>query len=391
MNYRKLNNTDGLSALGFGCMRLPKKGNGFDIDEIAKEVVYAVEHGVNYFDTAYIYPGSEEVLGTVLQNEGIRDRIYLATKMPHYLIKNADEAEAKFEEQLTRLKTDHIDYYLMHMLPDALTLDSLKSRGVMEWAEKKREEGKIKRIGFSYHGSSDMFIKILHGYKWDFCQIQYNYMDEHSQAGRKGLLEAAKLGIPVIIMEPLRGGRLVNNLPRKALQIMKDSVHDWTAAEWGLKWLWNQPEVTTVLSGMNSSEMVAENIRIASETSEESLSQEDMATYNAIREAISENIKVGCTGCGYCMPCPAGVDIPGCFRTYNVSYTDNFFTGLKEYFMCTTMKNEPSVASLCKKCGRCEERCPQGIKIRQELINVAFRFEKPIFKLVRKFLPGRVK
>lgn len=391
MNYRGVNNQDNLSTIGFGCMRFPKKGNGFDVEEIARELNFAVEKGVNYFDTAYLYPGSEEVLGRVLEENNLRDKINIATKMPHYLLKNVEEAENKFNEQLRRLRTDHIDYYLMHMLPDVDVWETLKSRGIDKWLEEKKAAGQIRRIGFSYHGSSDMFIKLLHAYNWEFCQIQYNYMDENSQAGRRGLEEAGKMGIPVIIMEPLRGGRLVNALPKEAINVINNSKNGWSAAEWALRWLWNQPYVTTVLSGMNSMEMLEENIRIASEMKENSLSEEDFKQIELVKNAIQRDIKVGCTGCAYCMPCPAGVDIPGCFRTYNVSYTDNYFVGIKEYLMCTTMKSESSGASKCLECGKCEKHCPQSIQIRKELKNVKRRFENPIFKLISKFVPGRKK
>lgn len=391
MNYREINNQDNLSTIGFGCMRFPKKGNGFDVEEIARELNYAVEQGVNYFDTAYLYPGSEEVLGRVLEENKLRDKINIATKMPHYLLKNVEEAENKFNEQLKRLRTDHIDYYLMHMLPDVDVWEMLKSRGIDKWLEEKKAAGQIRRIGFSYHGSSDMFIKLLHAYNWEFCQIQYNYMDENSQAGRRGLEEAGKMGIPVIIMEPLRGGRLVNALPKEAINVINNSKNGWSAAEWALRWLWDQPYVTTVLSGMNSMEMLEENIRIASEMKENSLSEEDFKQIEQVKNAIQRDIKVGCTGCAYCMPCPAGVDIPGCFRTYNVSYTDNYFVGIKEYLMCTTMKSESSGASKCLECGKCEKHCPQSIPIRKELKNVKRRFENPIFKLISKFVPGRKK
>jgi len=391
VQYRNMNNTDRLSALGFGCMRFPKKGNGFDFDEIKKEISYAVENGVNYFDTAYIYPGNEEALGRVLDELSLREKVNIATKMPHYLIHNAQEAQKRFDEELARLKTDYVDYYLMHMLPDVMTFESLMDRGIGKWLEEQKERGKIKRIGFSYHGSSEMFIKLLHAYKWEFCQIQYNYMDENSQAGRAGLMEAARLGIPVIIMEPLRGGRLVNALPSEAEEVIKSSNKQWSSAEWGLRWLWNQPQVTTVLSGMNSMEMVTQNIRIASETDENSLTDEDFAIYEKIKKAIEKKIKVPCTGCAYCMPCPKGVDIPGCFRTYNESYTDNYFVGIKEYLMCTTMKNQPSRATQCVECGKCEQHCPQSIQIRKELKNVKKRFENPIYRLIALFLPGNLK
>ncbi|MCR5831084.1 MAG: aldo/keto reductase [Lachnospiraceae bacterium] len=388
MKYRELNNKDKLSVLGFGCMRFPKKGNGFDVDEIEREIRYAIESGVNYYDTAYLYPGNEEVFGKVLEKIGARDKINIATKMPNYFMKSPEEADKRFHEQLARLRTDHVDYYLMHMLPDEKTWRELCNRGIDKWLEEKKKEGLIRRIGFSYHGSSEMFIKILHANEWEFAQIQYNYLDENSQAGVKGLKEAASMHIPVIIMEPLRGGRLVNAIPEKAGETIRTKTPGWSPAEFGLRWLWNQPEVTTVLSGMNSMEMVKENIRIASETEEGALTEEDMRTYAEVIDEIESKIKVRCTGCGYCMPCPAGVDIPGCFSTYNTSYNEGYFNGIREYFMCTAMKSEKSMASQCRKCGKCEVHCPQGIKIREELSRVKNRFENPIFKLATVLAPG---
>ena len=391
MKYRELNNPDNLSALGFGCMRFPKKGNGFDHEEIERELRYAIDNGVNYFDTAYLYPGNEEAFGKALEKTGARDRINIATKMPHYFMKTVEEAEKRFNEQLSRLRTDRVDYYLMHMLPDVKTLNALCERGIDKWLEEKKAAGLIKRVGFSFHGSSEMFIKMLHEYKWDFAQIQYNYIDENTQAGSRGLKEAAGLGIPVIIMEPLRGGRLVNGIPEKAKDIIKTSTPGWSPAEFGLKWLWNQPEVTTVLSGMNSMDMVSENIRIASEMEVNSLTDDDMRTYEKVIAEIESKVKIKCTGCAYCMPCPAGVDIPGCFKTYNTSYVESYANGIREYFMCTAMKNERSMASQCKKCGKCEAHCPQGIQIREELVRVKRRFENPVFKLMTIFAPGHLK
>ena len=391
MQYRKLNNQDNLSVLGFGCMRFPKKGNGFDYDEIERELRIAIDSGVNYYDTAYLYPGNEEAFGRVLEKIGARDKINIATKMPHYFMKSTEEAEKRFNEQLTRLRTDHVDYYLMHMLPDVKTWAALCDRGIDRWLAEKREAGKIKRVGFSFHGSSDMFIKLLHSHEWEFAQIQYNYLDENTQAGARGLKEAASMGIPVIIMEPLRGGRLVNSIPEKAKEIIRTSTNCQSPAEFGLRWLWNQPEVTTVLSGMNSMDMVTENIRIASGTKEGSLTDDDMRTYEKVIAEIDRKEKVHCTGCAYCMPCPAGVDIPGCFRTYNTSYIEGYTNGIREYFMCTAMKNEKALASQCKKCGKCEKQCPQGIEIRKELARVTRRFENPVFKLMSFFAPGHLK
>ncbi len=391
MNYRNNNGNNDLSILGFGCMRFPKKGNSFDMVEVEKQIMYAIEQGVNYFDTAYVYSGSEEALGTVLAKNNCRQKVKIATKLPHYLVKKEDDFEKYFKEQLKRLKTDYIDYYLMHMLPDVNVWNKLIGLGVPDWLKEKKESGQIKHVGFSYHGNTITFLELLDAYDWEFCQIQYNYMDENSQAGRKGLMAAAAKNIPVIIMEPLRGGILVNNLPKKVEDIFGKATEKHSPAEWALRWLWNQKEVSAVLSGMNSMDMVEENIRIASNVQVDELTNENMEMFERVKEAFNEKIKVNCTGCSYCMPCPFGVDIPGSFRCYNVSYTDSYLKGLMEYFMCTVMRNKQSNVSLCKECGACEKHCPQSIQIRAELKKVKRRYENPIFKLANQFIKRRYK
>lgn len=382
MNYRVGSGEDKLSIIGFGCLRFPKKGNSIDMEETEREIMHAIDLGVNYFDTAYIYSGSEEALGMILNKNHARKKVKIATKLPHYLIKKREDMDRFFEEQLGRLKTDYIDYYLMHMLPDVTIWKKLVDMGILSWLEEKKKQGKIHHIGFSYHGNTAAFLELLDAYDWEFCQIQYNYMDEFSQAGKKGLQYAASKGIPVVIMEPLRGGRLVNHLPKKAIEYFEQANPMRSPAEWGLRWLWNQKEVTVVLSGMNSLEMLDENIRIASEVQIGEMKETDIELFNKVKEAINEKIKVPCTGCSYCMPCPRGVDIPGSFRCLNVSYTDGYKKGFKEYFMCTTMRAKKSYASLCIGCGKCEKHCPQNIAIRKELKQVKKRFEHPIFKMV---------
>ncbi len=371
---------EGWSILGFGCMRFPSKGGGMDLREIQREIGFAIKHGVNYFDTAYVYRGSEKALGIVLKKNNWRKRVTIATKLPHYLIKSVEGAEKLFQDQLERLQTDYIDNYLMHMLPDVHVWQKFVRMGILDWLEEKKASGQIRKIGFSYHGGTRQFMELLDAYEWDFCQVQYNYMDEHSQAGRAGVEYAAKKGIPVIIMEPLRGGRLADGLPSKAKAIFKKADPDRSPAEWGLRWLWNQPEVAVVLSGMNSMEMLKENIRIADTVQAFELKQKDLNVYQKVTALLNEEVKVPCTGCGYCQPCPAGVDIPGVFRCYNVCHTDSFFTGMREYLMCTTWRAKRTNASLCRQCGKCEKHCPQHIAIRKELKNVSRALENPVYK-----------
>lgn len=367
MNYRNDRNGEPISILGFGCMRFAKNGGSIDLDKATEQIKVAIDSGVNYFDTAYTYPGNEVALGEVIKRLDCRKQIKIATKLPQYLVKSKSQIDKFFDEELARLGTDYIDYYLMHMFTDVASFDKLKRFDIEEWIAKKKANGQIKNIGFSFHGDTDNFIKILDAYDWDFCQIQYNYMDEHSQAGRRGLMAAAKKGIPVIIMEPLRGGRLVNLLPEEAKDLIKNHEKKRSAAEWGLRWLWNQPEVTCVLSGMNSLDMVKENIRIASEVQVNEFTDSDNEMIEKIKSIINQKVKVPCTGCNYCMPCPMNVDIPGTFRCYNAMYTESKFGGIQEYFQTTAFNKTRTDAFMCIECGKCESHCPQGIKIREEL------------------------
>lgn len=366
MKYRPDRYGNPISQLGYGCMRFTRKGSGIDYEKAEKEVLLAIEKGVNYFDTAYIYPGNEECLGWILEKNHCRDKVNIATKLPQYLLRSAAAIDKTFREELSRLRTDHIDYYLMHMFTDYAEWVRLQNLGIEQWIARQKEEGRIRYIGFSYHGDTEMFLKILDAYDWDFCQIQYNYLDEHTQAGKTGLQAAAKKGIPVIIMEPLRGGKLVN-LPEQAKQVLASHGKGYTPAELGLRWLWNQPEVTCVLSGMNSEEMVSENIRIASKTEPGHLTEEDMEIVARIRQIIRQREKVGCTGCRYCMPCPKGVDIPGNFHYYNLMYMEKKSSARKEFARNMGLRKEPGFATQCVGCGLCEKHCPQHLPIRQKL------------------------
>lgn len=383
MQYRKDRKGNEISALGYGCMRFTKKGGNVDLEKAEREVLAAIEAGVNYLDTAYVYAGNEVAVGEILARTNIRDKVYLATKLPHYLIKSIDGVEKMFREELRRLQTDHIDYYLMHMLTDIPTWERLKKLGMEQWIEGKLASGEIRNIGFSYHGNTEMFQKLVDAYNWDFCQIQYNYMDEHSQAGVEGLRYANKKGLPVIIMEPLRGGRLVNLLPESAKELFERDEEKRTPAELALKWLYDQPEVTCVLSGMNSLEMVEQNVKTACESPVGCLTESDRRLINQVKEEIAKKVKVGCTGCGYCMPCPRGVDIPGTFRCYNAMYSEGKQGGRKEYLQCTAFRKDTSSASQCISCGKCETHCPQQIPIRKELKQAAKELETVRYKAMK--------
>ena len=386
MNYRKDKYGNDLSVLGFGCMRFPRKNGRIDMEETEREILCAIENGVNYFDTAYIYPGSEAALGEILSKNQVRQKVYIATKLPHYLIKSKDGMERVFKEHLKRLKTDYIDYYLMHMLTDVQTWERLKQMGILDFLEEKKKSGAIRQIGFSYHGNTEKFCQLVDAYDWDFCQIQYNYMDEHSQAGRKGLHYAAEKGLPVVIMEPLRGGKLAAKLPPKALEEFKAHSVQHTPAQWAFRWLWDQPEVTCVLSGMNSMEMLLDNIQTASTTQAGEMGQKEQEMLSRVLAAINEKMKVGCTGCGYCMPCPKGVDIPGTFAAYNLRYSEGKFSGLKQHFMCTAARGKSAAAYQCIGCGKCENHCPQHISVRQELKKASKELEGPLYRTARKLV-----
>jgi hypothetical protein len=389
LKYRNSDQKEGLSILGFGCMRFPKTAGKIDMEKTEKMLIHAIESGINYFDTAYVYPGSEAALGIILEKNKCRHKINIATKLPHYLVKKEGDFEKYFQEALSRLKTDTIDYYLMHMLPDTKVWQKLIDFGVLEWIEEKKKSGEIKYIGFSYHGNTKNFIDVLEAYPWEFCQIQYNYMDEHSQAGRKGLMKAYEKNIPVIIMEPLRGGLLVNKLPKKAEKLFVESSYNRSPAEWAFRWLYHQKEVSVVLSGMQNMDMLEENISVASATKEGMWISEEEEFIQSIKEILNAKTKVGCTACNYCMPCPYGVDIPGNFRAYNVSYTDGYFKGIMEYALCTTMRSNQSFASKCVECGVCVPHCPQAIMIPSELKKVKRRFENPLFKIGSRFIRKR--
>ena len=386
MLYRRGAGEDMLSILGYGCMRFTKKGTGIDLDKAEREVMRAIRGGVNYLDTAYIYPGSEAAVGKILERNHCRDQVYIATKLPQYLIKSAAGIEKTFQEELSRLRTDHIDYYLMHMITDIAQWEKLERLGVRDWIAAKKAAGQIRHIGFSYHGSTDMFLKVLNAYDWEFCQIQYNYMDEHSQAGRRGLTAAHEKGIPVIIMEPLRGGRLANKLPKSALDLIAHNHRGYTAPEWSFRWLWDQEAVTCVLSGMNSIEMIDENLKNAATAHAGSFTDADFAFIRDLKAEISAKTRVGCTGCSYCMPCPHGVDIPGTFRCLNEIDIDGRFTALREYYQTTAIRKKSACASMCVGCGRCERHCPQQLPIRELLRQAAKELETPIYKIARKIV-----
>jgi len=378
MLYRTVPKTgDELSILGFGAMRLPVKNGAIDREKAAALMRHAIDAGVNYVDTAWPYHGeeSEPFVGEALEG-GYRERVKIATKLPGWLVGKREDMDRFLDAQLKRLRTDRIDYYLIH----ALTSESwkkLSALGVREFLDAAKKDGRIVNAGFSFHDDAAAFKGIVDVYDWDFCQIQYNFLDETNQAGTAGLHYAASKGLAVIVMEPLRGGSLVNNVPPAVSAIWQEAGTKRTPAEWGLRWVWNHPEVTVVLSGMNEFEQVDENVAVASNALPGSLTGDELAVVGRAAAAYRALMKVPCTGCGYCMPCPAGVDIPGCFALYNSA---GIFAGGEGYgprylYMSHHLLLKHSAASLCRDCGRCEQHCPQQIEIRRHLKEVEQAFE----------------
>ena len=387
MKYREFGKTGlKVSALGFGTMRLPLLEDGVTVDE--KEAVriirHAIDSGVNYVDTAYPYhQGTSEIVVGKALRDGYRDKVFLADKSPIWKLEKESDFDSILEEQLQKLQTDHIDFYLLHAL-NKERFEKIKNLHLIDHMLEARKAGKIRYLGFSFHDDLEMFKQIVdYTDQWDFCQIQYNYMDEHSQAGVEGLRYANKKGLPVIIMEPLRGGRLVNLLPESAKELFRKDEQHRTPAELALKWLYNQPEVTCVLSGMNSMEMVEQNVKTASESLVGCLTESDQELIEQVKAEIKKNVKVGCTGCGYCMPCPRGVDIPGTFRCYNAMYSEGKKSGRRDYLQCTAFRKDTSSASQCISCGKCETHCPQHIEIRKELKNAAAELENVKYKVMK--------
>jgi predicted aldo/keto reductase-like oxidoreductase len=389
---------DRISILGYGCMRFPNKVGLIDEARTERQIISAIDQGVNYFDTAYMYLNSESILGRILA-KGYREKVMIATKLPLPLIHSIKDMGSILDTQLKRLQTDHIDYYLMHSVMTKEGWLRMKQLGVEEFLENAKQAGKIRRIGFSYHGDKDQFKDIVNDYPWDFCQIQYNYMDENYQAGQEGLEYAASKGLGIVVMEPLRGGLLAGMMPSRLQAIWEQAEVKRTPAEWALLWVWNHPEVTVVLSGMNEESHIEENIRIAGNAYPQSLSGNELKCIEKVKEALNGMMKVGCTGCGYCMPCPAGVDIPLCFSCYNGKHLFGKRQFQFEYlgFTAGADGGKPSYASLCRDCGKCEKHCPQGIPIRKYLQEVVKEMQgfyfKPVVGLVRGYykIRGRLK
>lgn len=375
MLYRKLGKTNEMvSILGFGCMRLPilPGGDSTKIDEsLAIELVhYAIDEGVNYIDTAYPYHGTG--MGSAGQSElfvakalkhGYREKVKIATKLPSWLIKTREDMDKYLNEQLERLETESIDFYLVHAI-NKQVWPMLKEAGIAEFLDTAIKDGRIKYAGFSFHDKLELFKEVVDYYDWSFCQIQYNYLDEMFQAGTEGLEYAAQKDLGIVIMEPLRGGKLAGNLPEDVQNAFDQADVKRTPADWALRWVWNHQEVSVVLSGMNAMDQITENLNSANGAEVNSLSAKDVGIIDQVKGIFKDKIIVNCTACGYCMPCPEGVNIPVNFSMYN---SHHMFGREESYHVWL---KPPQKASNCVECGLCETHCPQGISIREELKNV---------------------
>jgi predicted aldo/keto reductase-like oxidoreductase len=365
MKYRKFGKLDWqVSALGFGCMRLPTiEDDSAKIDEpeATRMLHYAIDHGVNYVDTAYPYHGgnSERFVGRALQG-GYREKVKLATKLPCWLVEGAGDFDKLLSEQLEKLQTDHVDFYLLHGLNEN-RWPKMRDLGVIEWAEKMIADGRIRYLGFSFHDVYDVFKEIVDARDWTFCQIQYNYMDIDYQAGVKGLQYAASKGMAVVVMEPLLGGALVDPPPQ--IQAMWDSAaKERSAADWAFQWLWSQPEVSVVLSGMSAMQHVEENLASADASGVGTLTEDELALVEQVRAKFDELCPIPCTQCEYCMPCPNGVNIPRNFKTYNGGLIYDKLDQSRGIYRWLSQSMNAG-ADKCIQCLECEEKCPQSILI----------------------------
>jgi predicted aldo/keto reductase-like oxidoreductase len=379
MLYRTVPKTgDKLSVLGFGYMRLPqKKSGGIDEERAILQLRYAIDNGVNYVDTApaYHFGKSEKVLARALA-DGYRKKVRIATKLPPWSVHSRDDMDRILSSQLATLHTSQIDYYLLHSL-SKVTWEKMKNLGVREFLDSAKKDKRIKNAGFSFHGDTATFREIIDSYDWEFCQIQYNYLDEHNQAGTEGLSYAAKKQLAVMIMEPLRGGNLAGPVPDEIKRIWDESSVKRSPAEWAFRWVWNHPEVTVVLSGMNDEIHIDENLRIAQDAIPDSLSPEELDSIARVRDMYQQRMKIGCSGCGYCMPCPAGVDIPGCFSLYNAHHLFPHDRSAKFQYMGRHggLLSSVSYAGLCSQCGKCVKICPQHLNIPDNLRHVSTEME----------------
>ena len=394
MLYREVpKNGDKLSVLGYGCMRLPVRMNSINQKLAEKQILYALEKGVNYFDTAVPYHSgkSEPFLGKVFSNNGYREKVKIATKLPHWSAHSKEDMDRILDEQLSKLKTDRIDYYLVHGLNGELW-ETAKRNGVIEFMDDALKRGKIINAGFSFHGLAEDFSGIVDDYDWVFCQIQYNFLDTKNQAGTAGLQYAAPKDMAVVIMEPLRGGNLAKTPPPSVQEIWDKADQKKTSVAWSLGWIWNHPEVTVVLSGMNDDDHIAENLALAEKALPNVYTEDELKLVEEAAAEFRQVMKVGCTGCQYCMPCPAGVNIPSCFECYNSKHAFKDKNAKMMYLFQNggLVTEKETLASMCVQCEKCMEKCPQHLPIPDLLKEVSEDMEgfmtKPLIWLGKRVL-----
>ena len=380
---------DEISALGFGAMRLPLKNGKIDRLKAKKLIYHAIESGVNFIDTAYLYGDSESFLGEIITPE-IRSKIKICTKLPSINVRKYDDMEKFLSEQLKRLQTHYIDYYLIHAV-DLKTINRLIKRDLFKFIQKAKDEGKIRHIGFSYHGPKEEFEIIVDGYDWDVVMVQYNYFDENVQASMEGIEYAASKGMGIFVMEPLKGGILAGKMPGKVEEIFKKADPDKSNADWALEWVLNNRNITCVLSGMNTFQQLNDNLKIADKTTPLSMTFDEMETVELAKRVMRDSLKINCSTCGYCMPCPQGVNIPECLKIYNEKYLFNHKGLMNQSFMdyyqyVGGIMGNRGNASLCNGCGKCLRKCPQKLNIIEELKKVKKEFEMPGMKYILAFV-----
>ncbi|MBQ6345636.1 MAG: aldo/keto reductase [Methanobrevibacter sp.] len=380
---------DEISALGFGAMRLPLKNGKIDRLKAKKLIYHAIESGVNFIDTAYLYGDSESFLGEIITPE-IRSKIKICTKLPSINVRKYDDMEKFLSEQLKRLQTDYIDYYLIHAV-DLKTINRLIKRDLFKFIQKAKDEGKIRHIGFSYHGPKEEFEIIVDGYDWDVVMVQYNYFDENVQASMEGIEYAASKGMGIFVMEPLKGGILAGKMPGNVEDIFKKADPDKSNADWALEWVLNNRNITCVLSGMNTFQQLNDNLKIADKTTPFSMTFDEMETVELAKRVMRDSLKINCSTCGYCMPCPQGVNIPECLKIYNEKYLFGHKGLMNQSFMdyyqyVGGIMGNRGNAGLCNGCGKCLRKCPQKLNIIEELKKVKKEFEMPGMKYILAFV-----
>ncbi|MGN0177586.1 MAG: aldo/keto reductase [Methanobrevibacter sp.] len=391
MQYRLIKKTgDMISSIGLGAMRLPVKNGKIDRIKASKLIFHAIDNGINFIDTAYLYGDSETFIGEILTDDMIRSKVKICTKLPSINVRKYEDMEPLLDEQLKRLNIDCIDYYLIHAV-DLKNMNRLLKRDLIKFIEKAKSDGKIRHIGFSYHGPKEEFQEVVDCCDWDVVMVQFNYFDENVQASVEGIEYVASKGMGILVMEPLKGGILAGNMPKEAEEVFRKANSNKTNAEWALEWVLNNRNVTCVLSGMNSFDQLNENIAVADKITPMSMSFEDLETVELVKRVMRNSLKINCSTCGYCMPCPQGVNIPECMKIYNEKYLFNHKGIINQSFIdyyqyVGGVMGNSGNAGKCNGCGKCLRKCPQKLDIIAELDKVKREFEFPCVKYILSFI-----